>query len=575
MKKKYFLLCINIILTLTGCESKHADMVIHNGTIYTMSDYNPIAETVIVKDGKIMNVGNQINYRSYIGEKTKILDLNGATMIPGFIEGHGHFMGLGYAKMRLDLSVVDSYDELVDMVAEAVEKAPPGEWILGRGWHQSKWLPTPYPLVKGFQTHDKLSAVSPNNPVWLTHASGHAGFANAKAMEIGGITAESEFGFGGEIIKNLRNQPTGIFNERAQNLISKHVESPSYDAGSKSDSDTDQQNSSLALELAVKECLENGITSFHDAGAGKESIQTFRDGINSNKLKIRLYVMLTSRDPKLLEEWYKNGPEIGTGNDYLTIRSIKLNADGALGSRGAWLLNEYTDRPGHFGMATQSIDYVYEVSKNGLKHGFQVNAHAIGDRANREILNQYQKVFNENPEKANDLRWRIEHAQHIDPEDIPRFGELGVIPSIQGIHMSSDRPWAINRLGRKRIVESAYVWRDLIDHGAVIVNGTDVPVEPIDPLASFYASVTRKTLKGVPNNGYEPKQKMTRLEALKSYTINAAYAAFEEKIKGSIEIGKYADFTVLSKNIITIPENQLLNTKVLYTIINGKIEYKN
>ena len=575
MKKKYFLLCINIILTLTGCESKHADMVIHNGTIYTMSDYNPIAETVIVKDGKIMNVGNQINYRSYIGEKTKILDLNGATMIPGFIEGHGHFMGLGYAKMRLDLSVVDSYDELVDMVAEAVEKAPPGEWILGRGWHQSKWLPTPYPLVKGFQTHDKLSAVSPNNPVWLTHASGHAGFANAKAMEIGGITAETEFGFGGEIIKNLRNQPTGIFNERAQNLISKHVESPSYDAGSKSDSDTDQQNSSLALELAVKECLENGITSFHDAGAGKESIQTFRDGINSNKLKIRLYVMLTSRDPKLLEEWYKNGPEIGTGNDYLTIRSIKLNADGALGSRGAWLLNEYTDRPGHFGMATQSIDYVYEVSKNGLKHGFQVNAHAIGDRANREILNQYQKVFNEYPEKANDLRWRIEHAQHIDPEDIPRFGELGVIPSIQGIHMSSDRPWAINRLGRTRIVESAYVWRDLIDHGAVIVNGTDVPVEPIDPLASFYASVTRKTLKGVPNNGYEPKQKMTRLEALKSYTINAAYAAFEEKIKGSIEIGKYADFTVLSKNIITIPENQLLNTKVLYTIINGKIEYKN
>ena len=575
MKKKYFLLCINIILIITGCESKYADMVIHNGTIYTMSDYNPIAETVIVKDGKIMNVGNQINYRSYIGEKTKILDLNGATMIPGFIEGHGHFMGLGYAKMRLDLSVVESYDELVDMVAEAVEKAPPGEWILGRGWHQSKWLPTPSPLVKGFQTHDKLSTVSPNNPVWLTHASGHAGFANAKAMEIGGITAESEFGFGGEIIKNLRNQPTGIFNERAQNLISKHVESPSYDAGSKSDSDTDQQNSNLALELAVKECLENGITSFHDAGAGKESIQTFRDGINSNKLKIRLYVMLTSRDPKLLEEWYKSGPEIGTGNDYLTIRSIKLNADGALGSRGAWLLNEYTDRPGHFGMATQSIDYVYEVSKNGLKHGFQVNAHAIGDRANREILNQYQKVFNENPKKTNDLRWRIEHAQHIDPEDIPRFGELGVIPSIQGIHMSSDRPWAINRLGEKRIVESAYVWRDLIDHGAIIVNGTDVPVEPIDPLASFYASVTRKTLKGVPKNGYEPKQKMTRLEALKSYTINAAYAAFEEKIKGSIEIGKYADFTVLSKNIITVPENQLLNTKVLYTIINGKIEYKN
>ena len=569
MNKKHFPLCIYVMLILIGCEQKKADMVIHNGKIYTMNEYNPIAETVIVKDGKIVNVGNQINYRSYIGEKTKILDLNGATMVPGFVEGHGHFMGLGYAKMRLDLSVVENYEGLVDMVEEAVEKTPPGEWILGRGWHQSKWSPIPTPLVKGFQTHDMLSAISPDNPVWLTHASGHAGFANAKAMEIAGITTESEFGFGGEIIKDIRKQPTGVFNERAQYLISKHIETPSYDAGSESGS-----NSDIALELAVKECLENGITSFHDAGAGKESIQTFRKGINSNKLKIRLYVMLTSRDPELLEEWYKRGPEIGTSNDYLTIRSIKLNADGALGSRGAWLLNEYSDRPGHYGMATQSMDYVYEVSNDGLKHGFQVNAHAIGDRANREILNQYEKVFNENPIKAHDLRWRIEHAQHIDPKDIPRFGDLGVIPSIQGIHMSSDRPWAINRLGEKRIIESAYVWRDLIDNGALIVNGSDVPVEPINPLASFYSSVSRKTLKGFPNNGYEPKQKMTRLEALKSYTINAAYAAFEENIKGSIDIGKYADFTVLSKNIITIPDNEILNTKVLYTIINGKIEYQ-
>ena len=226
-------------------------------------------------------------------------------------------------------------------------------------------------------------------------------------------------------------------------------------------------------------------------------------------------------------------------------------------------------------MATQSMEYVYDVSSNGLKYGFQVNTHAIGDRANREVLNQYQKVFNENPQKNNDLRWRIEHAQHIDPEDIPRFGKMGVIASIQGIHMSSDRPWAINRLGEKRIVEGAYVWRSLFDHGAIVVNGSDVPVEPINPIASFYASISRKTLKGNPKNGYEPNQKMTRLEALKTYTINAAYAAFEEEVKGSIEIGKYADFTVLSQNIITIPEREILKTKVIYTIINGKIEYKN
>ena len=484
-------------------------------------------------------------------------------MVPGLIEGHGHFMGLGYAKMRLDLSAVSSYDELVDMVSGAVAEAKPGEWILGRGWHQSKWEPVPVPLVKGFQTHDKLSAISPNNPVWLTHASGHAAFGNAKAMELAGVTSETEFGFGGEIIKDLRGNPTGVFNERAQGLVSQYVETEGED-----------NSSQRALELAVQACLENGITSFQDAGSGSNSINAYREGLSSNSLRVRLYVMLTSRDPDLLKEWYKKGPEIGTGNDYLTIRSIKLNTDGALGSRGAWLLDSYTDRPGHFGMATQSMDYVYEVSRDGLANGFQVNSHAIGDRANREVLDQYEKVFNENPKLAENHRWRIEHAQHIDPADIPRFGLMGVIPAIQGIHMASDRPWAIDRLGRQRIIESAYVWRDLIDSGAILINGTDVPVEPIDPIASIYASTARKTLKGKPEGGYEPNQKMTRLEALKSYTINAAYGAFEEDIKGSIEIGKYADFTVLSQNIITVPEDQILNTKVRYTIINGQIEYK-
>ena len=548
-------------LFLFGCTSQKADMVISNGIIYTMDDFNPLAEAVAIRDGKIIAVGSEYAVESYIGSETKVLDLNGKTMVPGLIEGHGHFMGMGYAKMRLDLSTVNNYDELVDMVADAVIEAEPGEWILGRGWHQSKWDPEPVPLVKGFQTHEKLSTVSPDNPVWLTHASGHAAFGNAKAMEIAGVTAETEFGFGGEIIKDLQGNPTGVFNERAQGLISKHVEFEG------------EESSQRALELAVKACLENGITSFQDAGSGSSSIQAYRDGLSADALRVRLYVMLSSRDPELLKTWYKKGPEIGTGNDYLTIRSIKLNADGALGSRGAWLLDEYTDRPGHFGMATQSMEYVYEVSRDGLANGFQVNTHAIGDRTNREVLDQYEKVFNAKPGLAQDHRWRIEHAQHIDPLDIPRFGAMGVLPSIQGIHMSSDRPWAIDRLGKKRIVEGAYVWRDLIDSGAILINGTDVPVEPIDPIASFYASTTRQTLKGKPKGGYEPRQKMTRLEALKSYTINAAYGAFEEDIKGSISVGKYADFTVLSQNIITVPDNQILNTKVTHTIVNGVIEY--
>ena len=562
MTKDLFPKILIITFILFGCESNDADLIIENGTIYTMNDLNPIIEAVAVKNGKIIGLGSKNHIKSFESKNTKTLDLKGYTMTPGLIEGHGHFMGLGYSKMRLDLSTVANYNELVDMVADAVSNAKPGEWILGRGWHQSKWDTKPLDLVKGFQTHNKLSQVSPDNPVWLKHASGHAAFGNAKAMEIAGITSETEFGFGGEIIKDLKGNPTGIFNERAQGLVSRYVEE---------EGDGDAQR---ALQLAVKTCLENGITSFQDAGSGTDAINNIREGLSKGELKVRLYVMLTSRDPELLKAWYKKGPEIGTGDDYLTIRSIKLNADGALGSRGAWLLDDYRDRPGHFGMATQSMEYVYEVSKDGLANGFQVNTHAIGDRANREVLDQYQKVFNERPELASDHRWRIEHAQHIDPLDIPRFGKMGVIPSIQGIHMSSDRPWAIDRLGDKRIKDSAYVWRDLINTGAIIINGTDVPVEPINPIASLYASSTRQTLSGSPVGGYEPYQKMTRLEALKSYTINAAYGAFEEDIKGTIDIGKYADFTIFSQNIITVPDDQLLNTKIKYTIINGEIEYQ-
>ena len=556
-------LILPLILLLISCETEKADMIIHNGTIYTMNDLMPTTESVAIRNGKIIALGKYRDLDDLITPRTKIINLNGAMMTPGLIEGHGHFYGLGLAKMQLDLSTAESYAELVSMVADAIDRSTPGEWILGRGWHQSKWSDNADSFIKGFQTHDSLSKISPNNPVWLKHASGHAGFANQKAMDIAGVSSETEFGFGGEIIKDLSGNPTGVFNERAQGLISKHV-----------DTNLGKDSDLRAIELAVKTCLENGITSFHDAGTGNKTITTLRSAIDKKLLKVRVYAMLTSRDTSLLNQWYKKGPEIGSGNDFLTIRSIKLNADGALGSRGAWLIDEYTDRPGHFGMATQSMDYVYKVAKNGIQNGFQVNSHAIGDRANREILDQYEKVFNEFPKLSKDHRWRIEHAQHIDPKDIPRFGSLKVIASIQGIHMSSDRPWAINRLGQKRIVESAYVWRDLINHGAILINGSDVPVEPIDPIASFYASTTRKTLKGLPSSGYEPEQKMTRIEAMKSYTINAAYGAFEEKLKGSIEIGKYADFAVFSQNLITIPDDKILETKILYTIVNGKIEYQ-
>lgn len=565
---------VSLSFLMMSCSNKDAaDLVAVNANIHTVDPGNPKASAVAVKDGIIVAVGFDGAVEPHVGRRTKVIDLDGKTVIPGFIESHGHIMGLGSSKMRLDLNGVKNYDELVEMVGEAVSETDPGEWILGRGWHQSKWTPQPTLMVKGFQTHHKLSAVSPENPVFLTHASGHAGFANAKAMEIAGIWSGTNFDMelgdeifikrdDGEIIRDENGEPTGVFNEVAQRLISKHV--PEQDDGYRDRS----------LELAIDECLRFGITSFQDAGSGRSSIETYRRFLDSGRMRIRLYVMLTSRDPELLSTWYERGPEIGLGDNFLTIRAIKLNADGALGSRGAWLLSEYRDRPGHFGMATQPMSYVHEVTQKGLLTGFQVNTHAIGDRANREVLDQYEKVFNEYPAAVDDHRFRIEHAQHIDPDDIPRFKELGVIASVQGIHLSSDRPWAIDRLGKKRTDEGAYPWRRLLDAGTVVINGTDVPVEPVSPIASFYASVTRKTLEGEPPEGFEPWQRMTRGEALKSYTLAAAYGAFEEEIKGSIEVGKLADFTILSRDIMTVPEDQILGTKVLYTIVNGKIEYE-
>ena len=567
------ILCITI-LSIFGCSGdRAADLVVQNGNIYTVDVNSPKASAVAVKGGRIIAVGSNPDIDPFVGKKTRVIDLEGLTMIPGFIESHGHIMSLGSSKMKLDLNGIKDYDELVDIVANAVSETVPGGWILGRGWHQSKWTPQPETMVKGFQTHHKLSAVSPDNPVYLTHASGHAGFANAKAMEIAGILSGTVFDMelgdeiflkrdDGEIIRDENGKPTGVFNEVAQRLISKHIPDESDAYRDKS------------LELAIEECLQNGVTSFQDAGSGRSSIATYRRILDSGMMKIRLYVMLTSRDPDLLEDWYQRGPEIGLGNNFLTIRSIKLNSDGALGSRGAWLLADYNDRPGHAGMATQPMSYIHEVAENGLLSGFQVNTHSIGDRAVREVLNQYESVFKLHPDVNNDHRFRIEHAQHIDPEDIPRFSEMGVIAAIQGIHLSSDRPWAINRLGVKRIEEGAYVWRNLLKSGAVVINGTDVPVEPISPIESFYASVTRKTLKGEPADGYEPWQKMTRVEALKSYTLSAAYGAFEEDFKGSVEVGKVADFTVLSHDIMTVPDDVILDTKIIYTIVNGKIEYK-
>ena len=558
-----------LFLIFTSCNSpkkEAATLLIYGGPIYTVDTIQATVEAVATKDNKILFAGSLEDAQQYQDDQTQLIDLKGKTMTPGLIEGHGHFMGLGYNELNLDLMNTTSYQEIIDAVAAAVEKAEPGEWITGRGWHQSKWTEMPSDTVNGFQTHYRLSEVSPDNPVYLRHASGHAGFANAAAMDIAGVRILPKDGInkfdvkGGEVMRDAFGRPTGIFNERAQGLITKHIPENTPDKDAK------------AFELAVAACHRNGITGFHDAGIGRETIALYEEMKAADKMKIRMYAMLTGFDKELLNEWYEKGPLVDSAH-LVTIRSVKLNCDGALGSRGAWLLEPYTDRPGHFGLETLPMAFVKETALNGLQHGFQVCSHAIGDRANREILDRYEVAFDELPDMATGHRFRIEHAQHLHPDDIPRFAKLGVIPAMQAVHLSSDRPWAIDRLGEQRIKEGAYMWQALLQSGIPIVNGTDVPVEPLNPIASLYASVSRKTLKGTPEGGYEPEQKMTREQALRSYTLDAAYGAFEEDIKGSITAGKLADFTIYSQDLMTVAEDEFLNTEIAMTIFDGKVVY--
>ena len=362
-----FLLCVRPCLS---------DSLYVNARIYTVNPNLPQAQALYVVDGKIAFVGSEDQARAQANNQTDVIDLHGRTMIPGFIEGHGHIMGLGFSKLNLDLMNVANYEGLVEKVAVAVDSAEKGEWILGRGWHQSKWVPQPGEMVKGFQTNKRLSEVSPDNPVYLVHASGHAGFANAKALEIAGITKQTDFSGDGEIIRDENGEATGVLNEIAQSLVRKHIPPPS------------QAQRVKALTLAMQALAENGITSFQDAGSPGADIELYKQFLREKKLTSRLWVMLSGRNnPKFLSTWYKKGPEIDLGDGRLTIRAIKLVADGALGSRGAWLLEPYDDRPGHVGLPTMSIEAMSDISHQAYQHGFQIGIHAIGDRANREVLN--------------------------------------------------------------------------------------------------------------------------------------------------------------------------------------------
>jgi predicted amidohydrolase YtcJ len=542
-----------------------ADLILRNGKIVTLDPANPEVHAIAVRNGRIVAVGTQAEVAGLKGAQTRVIDLGGKLAIPGFIEGHGHFMGVGEAQTNLNLRTARNWDEIVAMVAVAAKTAKPGEWIMGRGFHQSKWDKAPQPNVQGFPLHAELSKVSPNNPVWLTHASGHASMVNAAALKAAEISASTPNPSGGEIFKDAKGQPTGLLNERAQGLLR-----PAYNAYLSRRSPTEvEADSRRKVELAARECIANGITTFEDAGSPFDTVDLIKRISSEGKLDLRLWMMLNEPNAKLQSEIQRYRLQ-DFADHHLTVRAIKRIADGALGSRGAWMLEPYSDLPSSTGLNTEKMETIRDTAEIAIGNGFQLCVHAIGDRANREVLNVYESTFAAHPDK-HDLRWRIEHAQHLNPADIPRFGKMGVIAEMQAIHCTSDAPYVILRLGAKRAEEGAYAWRSLLDSGAVVGNGTDAPVEEVNPIACYYAAVTRRTKDG---SQFFPKQCMTRMEALKSYTLSNAFAAFEDNQKGSLASGKLADITVLSRDILTIAEDRIPDTKIVYTIVGGKIAYQ-
>ena len=567
MSKTILAICLICVVACQQNSPVKADLIIRNGTVATLNEVIPAAEAIAIRDGKILMVGDNQEINKLLDDSTTIIDAQGHFVMPGFIESHGHFSGLGSSLQNLNFLRSKSWEEIIAMVGEKVKETAPGEWIVGRGWHQEKWVRVPEENIHGYPYHDHLSEISPDNPVLLFHASGHGAFANAAAMKAAGISKETPDPMGGEIVRDNQGTAIGMFEERAQGLLyrayQEYLETLSEEQKSKQWYE--------GIQLAEDECLRNGITSFQDAGSSFEWIDRYRELAEQGELDLRLWVMIR-HSAETMRDRLAAFPWIGLGDNTLTVRSIKSEVDGALGSFGAWLLQSYDDKPDFVGQNTTEVATVAAIAGLAYDHNLQLCVHAIGDRANHEVLNVFEKFYTRAISDNKDLRWRIEHAQHLAVEDIPRFAEMGVIAAMQGIHCTSDAPFVEKRLGHQRAREGAYPWRSLLDAGTVIANGTDAPVEDVNPIESFYASVTRKRI----DNGFEffPEQAMTRYEALRSYTIDAAFAAFEEDIKGSIEIGKLADITILSQNLLECSEADILKTEVLFTIVGGKVKYQ-
>jgi len=535
-----------------------ADLVLTNGRIYTVDNARPEASALAVRAGRIQFVGSDAEARVLAGPSTLVIDLHGATVVPGIVDAHAHLLGLGNTLQRVNLVGSSSYDQVIDRVKAWAKDVKPGVWIQGRGWDQNLWP------AKQFPTHEALSRAFPNNPVVLTRIDGHALVANAKAMELSHVTATTADPSGGRIVRLSSGAPSGVFVDNAKSLIERTIPAAT------------RADNRKAILAAVAEANRWGLTGIHDAGEDAETIGIYEELAKEGRYNLRNYVMLSDpgepNSPAALENPYiQRGPQSALYDGHLWIRAIKLYADGALGSRGAALLAPYSDEPSNSGLLVSTPEHIEAWAEAALRRGFQVNVHAIGDRGNRIVLDSFDSALKKIP-KA-DHRFRIEHAQVLSLEDIPRFARLGVIPSMQATHQTSDMGWAESRVGPQRI-RGAYAWRSLLNTGVIVPNGTDFPVEQVNPLLTFHAAVTRQDPSNQPVGGWHPEQKMTREEALQSITIWPAYAGFQESVMGSLSPGKYADFVILDRDIMRVPDTEILGTRVVSTWIGGKRVYE-
>jgi hypothetical protein len=510
-----------------------------------------VVQAFAARNGRIVFAGSAAEAQALKGPNTRVMDLAGRTVVPGLTDAHAHLTGLGSALRSIDLTGSTSYEEVVARVAARARQMRPGEWIRGRGWNQTLWADTRFP------TYDALSRAVPDNPVILGRVDGHAVLANARAMELAHITAQTPDPSGGRIIRDERGAATGVFVDNAQGLIGRVVPAPS------------EEEQKAAILAAIAEANKWGLVGIHDAGVPQGTIELYEQLAREGHYNLRNYVMV-SADSGSLAQYLARGPQRALYDGRLWIRAIKIVSDGALGSRGAAMLEDYSDDPGNKGLIRVAPERIEQIAELGLRAGFQVNTHAIGDRANRNVLDAYEQALKAVP--TADHRFRVEHAQILHRQDIARFAQLGVIPSMQTSHQASDAAMTMNRIGWTR-VQGAYAWRSLLNTGVIIPNGTDFPVEPVNPLLGFHAAITRQDANNWPAGGWFPDERMTRQEALESMTIWPAYAAFMEDVAGSITPGKYADFTVLDQDIMSIAPERILDTHVVMTVLGGSVVY--